>query len=44
MPEESYRRYLDGLLTKFTHGLCPDCAKKFFPGLEDEAPNPASAI
>lgn len=21
--------------TEFTHGLCPDCIKKYFPGLEE---------
>ncbi len=27
---------------KFTHGLCPDCTKKFFPGLEEDDPNAPS--
>jgi hypothetical protein len=26
---------------KFTHGLCPDCTRKYFPGLADEGPNKA---
>ena len=27
----------------FTHGLCPDCSKKYFPGYEDEPADPKPA-